>query len=145
MFKKNKRTIEEEALEFISTWTFLHTFYTQYFCNAVYATNEQNITLEVAYNSASEILKVNESTFYQYRNLLTNTQWKLLKGIAIEGKLFHPNAKKFITENDLGSPSVVSRALESLLTKEMIFYNSSVEKPYYEVYNKFLMRWLQSK
>ncbi|MEY3198778.1 MAG: hypothetical protein RJA13_736, partial [Bacteroidota bacterium] len=30
-----------------------------------------------------------------------------------------------------------------LLNKEMIFYNSSVEKPYYEVYDKFLMRWLQ--
>ena len=145
MFKKNKRTIEEEALEFICNWTFLHTFYTQYFSNAIYATNEQNITLEVAYSSASEILKVNENTFYQYRNLLTNTQWKLLKGIATRGRLFHPNAKNFIGENDLGSPSVVSRAMESLLTKEMIFYNSSVEKPYYEVYNKFLMRWLQSK
>ena len=144
MFKKDKRFIEEEALEFVCDWTFLHTFYTQYVCNALYAKNKQNITIDLAYKSAFEILEINENTFYQYRNLLTDTQWKLLKGIANQGKLFQPNAKKFIAENDLGSPSVVSRALESLLTKEMIFYNNSVEKPYYEVYNKFLMRWLQS-
>jgi len=145
MFKKDRRSIEEEALDFICNWTFLHTFYTQYFCNALYAKNIQNITLDLAYKSAFEILEINENTFYQYRNLLTNTQWKLLKGIAIQGKLFQPNAKKFIAENHLGSPSVVSRALESLLSKEMIFYNNSVKKPYYEVYNKFLMRWLQGK
>jgi AAA+ ATPase superfamily predicted ATPase len=145
MFKKNKRSIDEDALEFICDWTFLHTFYTQYFSNALYAKNIQHITLNVAYESASEILEINENTFYQYRNLLTHTQWKLLKGIAIREQLFQPNAKKFIAENDLGSPSVVSRAMESLLAKEMIFYNNSVEKPYYEVYNKFLMRWLQSK
>lgn len=145
MFKRDKRSIEEEALEFICNWTSLHTFYTQYFSNTLYAKNTQDITLDLAYKSASEILEINENTFYQYRNLLTNTQWKLLKGIAIRGKLHRPNARKFIAENDLGSPSVVSRALESLLTKEMIFYNNSVKKPYYEVYNKFLMRWLQSK
>lgn len=145
MFKRDKRSIEEEALEFICDWTSLHTFYTQYFNNALYAKNTKDITLDLAYKSASEILEINENTFYQYRNLLTSTQWKLLKGIAIRGKLHRPNARKFIAENDLGSPSVVSRALESLLTKEMIFYNNSVKKPYYEVYNKFLMRWLQSK
>ena len=129
MFKKDKRSIEEEVLEFICNWTFLHTFYTQYFCNTLYAKNIQNITLDLAYKSAFEILEINENTFYQYRNLLTNTQWKLLKGIANEGKLFQPNAKNFIAKNDLGSPSVVSRALESLLTKEMVFYNNSVENP----------------
>jgi hypothetical protein len=97
------------------------------------------------HQSASEILDINENTFYQYRNLLTNTQWKLLKAIAIKEKLFQPNAKGFISDNNLGSPSVVNRALDALLTKEMIFYNNSVENPYYEVYNKFLMRWMQLK
>lgn len=145
IFIKAKRSIEEEALEFICDWTLLHTFYTQYFCNALFAKNFQNINLEMVYQTATEIMEVNENTFYQYRNLLTKTQWKLLKGIAINEKLYHPNAKDFIAENDLGSPSVVSRALESLLTKEMIFYNNSVERPYYEVYNKFLMRWMQSR
>ncbi len=34
--------------------------------------------------------------------------------------------------------------MESLLNKEIIFRNNDVENPYYEVYDKFLMRWMQS-
>jgi len=99
--------------------------------------------LDDAYIAALHILKVSEPVFYQYRNLLTDAQWKLLKAIAKAEKLEHPTAKDFIQEHKLGTPSLVTRSLQSLLNKEMIFYNSSVEKPYYEVYDKFLMRWLQ--
>ena len=144
IFTKNKRTIENQALEFICNWTMLHTFYTQYFCNNLFATNKAAITLADSLEIAREILIINENTFYQYRNLLTSTQWKLLRGIARKERLYQPNAKDFISENNLGSPSIVTRAMESLLNKEMIFFNGALEKPYYEVYNKFLMRWLQS-
>jgi hypothetical protein len=40
---------------------------------------------------------------------------------------------------------MVSRGLEALLEKEMVFYNTAVEQPYYETYDKFLMRWMQHK
>ncbi|VAW25754.1 hypothetical protein MNBD_BACTEROID06-148, partial [hydrothermal vent metagenome] len=55
------------------------------------------------------------------------------------------NAKRFLIKYSLGTPSAVSRAIESLLKKEMILHNAGVEVPYYEVYDKYLMRWLQSK
>ena len=142
-FEENKRTISSESIAFICKWTKLHTFYTQYFCNVLFARNKKNNTLDDAYLAALHILKVSEPVFYQYRNLLTDAQWKLLKAIAKAEKLEHPTAKDFIQEHKLGTPSLVTRSLQSLLNKEMIFYNSSVEKPYYEVYDKFLMRWLQ--
>jgi len=145
LFEKNKRTISVEALTFICDWTRRHTFYTQYFCNSLFSRNHKINGLEEARETAVEILKIQENSFYQYRNLLTSTQWDVLKGIAKAGQLFRPNSKDFINENRLGSPSAVNRAIEGLLNKEMIFYNSAVERPYYEVYNKFLMRWMEGK
>ena len=56
-----------------------------------------------------------------------------------------PQSKLFIGKYLLGTPALVKRGLDALLEKEMIFYQSGVEKPYYEVYDKFLMRWLQHK
>ncbi|MEX1191505.1 MAG: ATP-binding protein [Brumimicrobium sp.] len=141
-FNTSKRKIDKEALDFICDWTMRHTYYTQYFCNFIHASNHTNINLDIVHSAANEILKVHENTFFQYRNLLTASQWKTLKAIGKEEQLFQPNAKSFIQKYRLGTPSSVNRVIQSLLTKEMIFYNTSVEKPYYEVYDKFLMRWL---
>jgi uncharacterized protein len=143
VFKKHNRQISAEAVKFICNWTKLHTYYTQYLCNFIFSKNITDITKEETLNASIEILEIHENIFYQYRNLLTATQWRLLKGIAKREQLYKPNSKSFISESEMGTASVVNRALSALLEKEMIFYNTMVEKPYYEVYNKFLMRWLQ--
>jgi hypothetical protein len=92
--------------------------------------------------AAAQILVLHENSFYQFRSILTAGQWELLRAIAKEVRVHQPNSKKFIKTHGLGTPSSINRTLESLTAKEMIFYNTSVDKPYYEVYNKFLMRWL---
>jgi uncharacterized protein len=142
-FTENKRTIDEECLNFICEWTKCHTFYTQYFCNTLFAQNKKQNRIENAREVALSILKLNESTFYQYKNLLTEAQWRLLRAIAKEEKLFQPQAKRFISQHHLDTPAMVKRGLDALLNKEIVLYNSGVERPYYEVYDKFLMRWLQ--
>lgn len=144
-FKAHQRTLDEDALNFICNWTYLHTFYTQYFCFTLFAKNRQHIALQHAHETAAEILKLNENTFFQYKNLLTPAQWNLLQAIAREEKVYQPQSKQFITEHHLGTPSLVKRGLDALLEKEMIFYQTAVKEPYYEVYDKFLMRWLQRK
>lgn len=141
-FSQNKRKIEQQAINFICEWTMRHTYYTQYFCNFIFASNLKTINLDSVYDAANEILKIHENTFYQYRNLLTKSQWEVLTAISKEEQVFQPNAKSFIQKHKLGTPSSINRIIQSLVSKEMIFYNSSVEKPYYEVYDKFLMRWL---
>ena len=93
----------------------------------------------------NEEFGVNENTFFQYKNLLTASQWNLLCAIAKEEKIYQPQAKQFITTYQLGTPALVKRGIDALLKKEIIFYNSGVEKPYYEVYDKYLMQWLQYK
>jgi|SRR5690554_273859 len=143
MFENSNREIDDETLNFICSWTMRHTFYTQYFCNFLFASKHKNIDLNIAQNVAIEILKTHESTFFQYRNLLTTPQWKTLKAIAKEERLLQPTATLFIQQYKLGAPSTVSRSVQALLEKEMILYNTSVEHPYYEVYDKFLLRWLE--
>lgn len=145
MFLRYKRTIIDDAVHFICQWTTRHTFYTQYFCNKLFAKGVKNIKLEDVKSTASEILLLQEGKFYQYRALLTKAQWKLLSAIAKEGRLFKPHAKSFIIQSGLGSSSIVTRTLDALLTKEMVLRNTQIETPYYEVYDKFLMRWLQGK
>jgi len=142
-FARNKRKIDEESLDFICDWTKLHTFYTQYFCFTLFAQNKKQYTLHDVHETALSILELNEHTFFQYRNLLTEAQWNLLCAIAKEEQLFQPQSKKFISNNHLGTPALVKRGMEALLKKEIIFFDSSVEKSYYEVYDKYLMRWIQ--
>ena len=142
-FNESKRSINKDALDFICKWTKLHTFYTQYFCFTLYAKNISPIELPDVHKTAMEILKLNESIFFQYKNLLTAAQWNLLRAIAKEEKVIQPQSKNFISKHQLGTPALVKRGLDALMEKEMIFYQSGVEKPFYEVYDKYLMRWLQ--
>ena len=143
IFKKNKRSIDAESLSFIYDWTMGHTFYIQYLCNYLFSLKIKHIRLVDVQESAVEILKQNENSYYQYRNLITKAQWKLLTAIAKESRLYKAHSHEFIRKYDLGTSSMVSRGMDALLEKEMIFHFTTTEKPYYEVYDKFLMRWLQ--
>ena len=144
-YDKHNKTISNEAVEFICTWTMRHTFYTQYLCNAIFSKYNTDINLTKVKETASDIISIQEGKFYQYRNLLTASQWKLLKAIAKEERLTKPHSKELILKYAIGTSSMVSRGIDSLLKKEMILHNTGVETPYYEVYDKFLMRWLQNK
>lgn len=120
----------------------MHTFYTQYFCFVLFAKNYTNNTLAQAHETAIAILKLNENTFFQYRNLITTAQWNLLVAIAKEEEVYQPQSKYFISKYKLGTPSLVKRVLDSLLKKEIIIFNSGNKDPYYQVCDKYLMRWL---
>jgi uncharacterized protein len=142
-FKKHKRVLTPESAGFILDWTMRHTFYTQYFCNFLFASGLKKITLNDVHQNAAQVLKVNESTYYQYRNLITLPQWNLLSAIAQETRLYRAHSKEFISKYGLGTSSMVTRSLEALLEKEMVYHYTGSERPHYEVYDKFLMRWLQ--
>lgn len=144
-FKRFKRKIDLETASFVYDWCLGHTYYVQFYCNKLFTLTEKTITIEDAKKVAIEILEQSEANFYQFRNLMSTQQWKTLVAIAKTEQLHHPNSSSFIQQNNLAGASSVSRAIDALEDKEMIFYNAFVEKPYYEVYNKFLMRWIQHK
>jgi AAA+ ATPase superfamily predicted ATPase len=143
IFTKHQRTITEEAINFILNWTKRHTYYTQALCNKVYAQNTKNIDIETVYIACDSILKEQENIFYQYRNLLTKLQWRLLIAIAKEDQVSQPTGINFISKYHLGNASSVRRSLLALIEKEMVYEISSKDQTYYSVYNCFLSRWLE--
>ena len=145
MFDTYGKSISQEAVDFICNWTMLHTFYTQKYCKEIFANSGKTIEIETVKIAAAELLQSQEGKFYQYRNLLTAQQWLLLKAVAKEQRLTQPNAQKFISKFKIGNASAVRKGLASLQKKEMILHHTGVEHPYYEVYDKFLLRWLQAK
>jgi len=142
-FKRFERRIEKEATEFILSWTMQHTYYTQFLCNRVFALDKVVISKEDVMQVCINILKEQESIYFQYRSLLTKNQWLLLEAIAKEEGIDQINSKYFITKYKLGLSSSMNRSLESLLTKELIYKELGTKKAAYMISDKFFMRWLQ--
>jgi len=144
-FEKHKFKISDEDTALIVELTDCHTYYTQRLCHEIFTKGIKTIKTDIVLQALNHILIDNESIYFQYRNLLTPSQWNLLKAIAIEHTIKQPYAQKFIHKHNLGTSANVKRSIEALLEKEMIYYNAGIEQTHYEVYDKFLMRWLQHK
>ena len=142
-FTERNRNINDEAIDFILSWTLSHTYYTQIICNNLFAGGKNNIGIEQVRQVCDEYLNLQQVTFMQYRSLLSPIQWQLLVAIAREGLVFEPQAQGFLQKYKIGAASSVKKALQALLDKEMIFTIESTEKTAYRIYNVFLMRWLQ--
>jgi len=142
-FEERKRQIDDEAIDFILSWTLLHTYYTQVICNGVFASGYKNVGIEQVKRVCDEQLNLQQLNFIQYRSLLSPIQWQLLIAIAKEDLVSEPQGQRFLQKYSIGAASSAKKALEALLDKEMIITIESTEKTAYRVYNVFLMRWLQ--
>jgi AAA+ ATPase superfamily predicted ATPase len=140
-FKKAGRNVNQKALDLVFEYSQGHTFYVQYLCNKVYGTQEENIDAEVISETLFSILEENESLYYNFRNLLTHFQYKLLRAIAKEQGVDKPTSKYFIRKYDLGTPSSVKTGLNALITKELVYFDHDV----YKVYDVFFSLWLARK
>lgn len=143
IFNQYNYKISKECIEDILEYTQVHTYYTQVFCNELFEYKEKNIQMQTLQVIKQKIEVERVGVFFQYRNLLTSVQWNLLKAVAKEVKVFQPYNKTFINTHKLGSSAIVKRSLDALLDKEMVYRVMDQEKPYYAVYDKFLMRWLK--
>lgn len=142
-FLESKRKISPEAIGFILEWTRRHTYYTQSVCNSLFSSGGKEIDIHSVKETCGEILDEQEKTFLQYRNLLTGNQWQLLMAVAKEGKVYKPHSGEFVSKHSLGTPASITRALDALLTKEMIYEEIDSSGKYYSVYDLFLSRWLE--
>ncbi len=138
----NKSIIKDANIKFILDWTRLHTYYVQYVFNRLYTMNQKLKKGDILL-FLDQILREQEPIFYQYRELLSSLQWKLLHAIALENKVSQPTGQEFLKKYGFGNPSSVLRALHALTDKGMIVKITDHEVPYYEVYDVFLSRWLE--
>ncbi|MDR0828521.1 MAG: ATP-binding protein [Prevotellaceae bacterium] len=144
-FEERNYTITDEAIDFVLSWTFAHTYYTQLICNNVFARREKNVTVEIVKHVCDEQLSLQQVSYMQYHNLLSPVQWRLLIAIAKEVQVSEIQAQNFLRKYKIGGASSAKKALEALLEKEMICSIETPDKTFYRVYNVFLLRWLERR
>jgi hypothetical protein len=146
LFKENKKSIDNESIQFILEWTKRHTYYTQALCNKVFQNSSKKVTIKEVFKACDFILTEQSVIFFQYRNLLTAGQWDLLHAVAKEDVVWQPTGAGFVGKYKLGNSASVRRSLQALVDKEMVLKETNKEgELYYQVYNCFLSRWLARK
>ena len=140
--KKAGIPVEEEALRHILDWTRRHTFYTQSLCNEIFAAESRKVDIAAVNSACLEILERETTNFLQYREMLTQQQWRILIAVAKEDEVEKITSAEFLMKYKIGSATNSRRAIESLMNKELILENTGLEKTSYQVYNVFFSRWL---
>jgi AAA+ ATPase superfamily predicted ATPase len=145
-FNDYQKEISSSIVEDMLTWGELHTYYIQQICNRVFAATVKEATPDVWKEQASELLKEQEIVFIGYRNILTIHQWKLLKAIARERKVYQPTGIEFSSKYSLMNSATVRRSLQSLQQYELIYKDLDSEgKSYFSVYDIFFQKWCSEK
>lgn len=138
-FVKGKFLIQPDAIDLILDLTENHTWYVQYLCNKLYGLGNKKIDDNSVINNLINILKEQEVIFYNYRNLLTDHQFELLRAIASERQVLMPTSKDFIQKYNLSAASTIKTNMDSLINKEMVF----ADLEGYKVYDVFFSQWLR--
>lgn len=144
-FTENDIKTEDDAINYILSWSRQHTFYTQSVCNMIYSLNEKRVTLPIVKRACNELLKRSEAVFFQFRQLLTTGQWNFLIAVAKEDEVTQLTAQKFIANYEIGTPANARRISRSLIDKELILETAGKRGSKYQVYDVFLSRWLESE
>lgn len=144
-FKLFNKEISKTVVAEILDWTTIHTYFVQLLCNRIFINSGDKITSETWHNEALRLLDEQQPVFLSYRDILTREQWKLLKAVANEGKVYSITSKKFIQNYSLGSSATVIRSTKSLQKKSFIYsqYDSDGNR-YYQVYDVLFQRWIQN-
>lgn len=111
----------------------------QYLFNAIWGSGIEKIERNDIMEIQHEILSSRTALYTNYRNLLTEKQYQLLRAIALDMEVKHPNSIEFIRKYGLGSISTINSALKVLVEKELVYY----EKEHYKVYDVFQSQWFR--
>jgi hypothetical protein len=143
LFGKGKRNMTDEALQFILDWTRRVTFYTQRLCHTLYANGKKNIDLAEVKSACNQLLKESESVYLQYRQMMTDKQWKYLIAVAKEGSVRQITATDFLKRYQIGGASASRQMCESLCEKGLLNAEVSLEGTDYSVGDVFFSHWLE--
>lgn len=146
LFKNNDKHIDHNIVTEVLEWCNTHTYYVQTLFNRIFSVTSSIATNEIWQEQAKQLLKEQELIFIGFRILLTSSQWKLLKAIALEERVYSPTSKDFISKYNLGSSAALLRALNSLRKYELIYNEADpTGKIYYSVYDVFFQQWCKEK
>jgi hypothetical protein len=139
-FNKNSKKIEFPVADYIYEKNNGITYNVQYVCNKLFSSGENEITNEQVDYMMEEILKDNEMVYYNYRELVTALQYKILKAVAKEKIVDKPLSGNFISSYNLGSASSVKTAVETLANKGILTNSNGLR-----VTDWFFSLWLANQ
>lgn len=139
-FTAKSKLITDNALERIEEYTALHTFYVQFLCNRLFASHKK-VSAGKVDQCMQALLHENESIYASYLNLITRTQYKTLRAIALDGQVESPTSGSFLAKHSLGAASTVAQSVDSLLGKEFLQSESGV----LSLQDKYFARWIRLK
>jgi uncharacterized protein len=102
------------------------TYNVQYLCNRLFSLGLTEISKKQADEMIQEILKENEIVYFNYRELLTDLQFKIIKAVAREEIVEKPFSNHFIRKHDLGSASSVKTGIEALVKRGLLVYDQTL-------------------
>ena len=143
LFATNGMQIEDDAITFILEWTRRHTFYTQCLCNKIYSRHAEHIHIELVKTACSELLEENESSYMQYRELLTPTQWQMLIALAKEREVTQISSGTFLSKYHISGTTTARRTIQALIDKDLVLAIPQKKQTVYQVYDVFFMHWLE--
>ena len=139
-FKNKNIELDTKAGERLIELTENHTYYVQLLCNRLYSESDSRIDESTVLIMFNKIIEENKFYFENYRNILTEYQWQLLKAIASEHEVAEINAGSFISKYNLKGASSVNTAVKSLLKKEIIIK----EDGKYKIDDLLFSEWLKN-
>ncbi len=142
LFNESDIDISNEALNYILEWTRRHTFYTQSLCNKIYSFQTETVDIEVVKKACVEVLEQSESAFMQYRELLTDIQWKMLIAIAKEREVTQINSSTFLQKYGISGTTSSRRTIKTLVDKELVLALPNKKQTVYQIYDAFFSHWL---
>lgn len=143
LFLSGGKEITEEQVLYIIAWTRDHTYYTQRLCNEVFSISESNVKDEDIQKAINAILDQEKERFQEIRRLITNSQWKMLKAIAIEESVKQITSSIFLSKHGITSGPTALRNINALLEKELVLAETTGEETTYSIYNVFFSRYLE--
>ena len=142
LFHEGGMQIEDDVIQFIMDWTRRHTFYTQSLCNKVYSKHLTHVDIDSVKLACSELLDENESSYIQYRELLTSPQWQMLIALAKEREVEQITSGAFLQKYNISGATTARRTIQALIDKGLVLAIPQKKQTTYLVYDAFFMHWL---
>ena len=143
LFGSGKRSITDEALQFVLDWTQRVTYFTQLLCHTLYANGKKTIGLAEVKSTCNQLLKQNEAIYLQYRQMLPDKQWNYLIAVAKEGGVRQITASDFLKRNKIAGASASRQMADALVEKGLLHAEATLEGVVYSLDDIFFSHWLE--
>jgi len=137
-FQKAGYTLSEACFNTIYTLFEGHTWYVQALLNRLYEHRKNIDELQFVYEAIQQLLDEYAYSYQELLNAYSSVQVNLLKAVAKEKLVQQINAGVFIAKYGLKNVSSITRALNKLIEKELIYKS---EKGYM-IYDRLFGLWL---